>query len=395
MANTPNLAIPEVAASGSNKATVVSTGFVAFDEAVAGTYNLVTTAGGTFTLSSLTDSNGQPSWMNARLKLSGTPGAGFNVVVPLANPKFYAVDNQSGQTATIKGATGASVTVATGVVQLAYCDGTNVLLMALPSSGGSFSLGGDVTGASGANTVVKIQNNAVQSGALGSGQDGYVLAWINGSSLWIPSTFAGDVTGKIGATVVGKLQGAVTLSGAAASGNALVATGSGAASWADVARVNGVTVPASPSATQALVATGSGAATWQYHALDVPCFKQGKPAASDYFNVIMAHTVNFLANFAAGSGATVDVKVAQAVLSALPTTASWVVTINSVAVSGGVLGAATAIGTVTITSGGSITFATTSGTTQSVAAGSVLQFAFPASQDATAADFSCTLGGYR
>ena len=52
---------------------------------------------------------------------------------------------------------------------------------ALPAAGG-FTAGGDLSGSSSSQTVIKLQGNAVQSGANGASQDGYVLTWVNGSS---------------------------------------------------------------------------------------------------------------------------------------------------------------------------------------------------------------------
>jgi hypothetical protein len=117
---TPNLGLAHILASQSSKELTANQAFDGLDEAIAGTTTLDVTAGGTFTLT-------QPQWIDMRLKLTGTPGAGVNVVVPLANPKLYIVDNECGQNATVKGSSGASVTVPTGTLALLYCDGTNVL----------------------------------------------------------------------------------------------------------------------------------------------------------------------------------------------------------------------------------------------------------------------------
>ncbi len=264
---TPNLGLTEVGLTQNNKVTTLDTMAEGFDEAIAGTYSQNVTAGGTFTLASLTDSNGQPAWMNVRQKLTGSPGAGINLVVPLSNPRFYIVDNQCGQNVTIKGTTGTTVVLATGNVQIVYCDGTNVVAVTAPTTGAS--------------------------------------------------------------------------------------------------------APPVP--------------------IDIPFSIKGKPAASDYINYAFAHAITFPANFASANNA------ASAVggMGALPTTGSWVITINKIPVSGGVLGSATAIGTITVTSGGSITYATTGGTAQTVPAGSICQASYPLSQDATAADPSFTLGGTR
>lgn len=68
-----------------------------------------------------------------------------------------------------------------GPVNLA--GGSNYVIGTLPI-GNLPNLLGDVTGSITSNTVIKLQNNAVQSGALGAIQDGYVLTWVNGSTNW-------------------------------------------------------------------------------------------------------------------------------------------------------------------------------------------------------------------
>ena len=64
-------------------------------------------------------------------------------------------------------------------------------------------------------TVVAIQNNAILSGILGASQDGYALTWVNSTSKWTPKaiptttsvTLAGDVTGASGSNTVVSLTG--------------------------------------------------------------------------------------------------------------------------------------------------------------------------------------------
>lgn len=77
-----------------------------------------------------------------------------------------------------------------------------------PAAGST--LAGDVTGPVNSNTVVKIQGNPVQSGILGSVQDGYILTWVNGSTQYQPKPapvgFAagGDLSGtNTNQTVIG------------------------------------------------------------------------------------------------------------------------------------------------------------------------------------------------
>jgi hypothetical protein len=55
---------------------------------------------------------------------------------------------------------------------------------AQPAPSGSFSASGDLSGTSSSQTVIGIQGNPVESGTLGSTQDGYVLTWVNASSQW-------------------------------------------------------------------------------------------------------------------------------------------------------------------------------------------------------------------
>src|SRR5215472_7510536 len=120
MSATPNLGLAHILAAQSSKEVTANQAFDGLDEAIAGTSSIDVTAGGTFTLSSA-------QWINMRIKLTGSPGASANVVVPLANPKLYIIDNECGQNAVVKGATGASVTVPTATEVLVYCDGTNVI----------------------------------------------------------------------------------------------------------------------------------------------------------------------------------------------------------------------------------------------------------------------------
>lgn len=53
-----------------------------------------------------------------------------------------------------------------------------------PLTGAAVQLGGDLTGTTNNATVVRLQNNPVQSGLLGATQDGYVLTWVNADGYW-------------------------------------------------------------------------------------------------------------------------------------------------------------------------------------------------------------------
>lgn len=92
--------------------------------------------------------------------------------------------------------------------------------------GASVTLGGDVTGASGANTVTKIRNVTISSTAP---TNGYVLTYNSGSTQWEPQapsvtssvTMGGDVTGASSACTVGKIQNIAVISGTPSDGQVL------------------------------------------------------------------------------------------------------------------------------------------------------------------------------
>jgi hypothetical protein len=117
---------------------------------------------------------------NALIEFTGTPGGAFNVVVPLAE-KLWVFKNSTNGAMTVKGATGTTITVATGTSRWLYCDGTNVLdaltgTLATQAASSVAITGGTVTGltnltlASGAATPAT--NNAA---ALGTSS----LQWAN------------------------------------------------------------------------------------------------------------------------------------------------------------------------------------------------------------------------
>lgn len=148
MPDTPNLAITHVDPAQSNKTATLNEGFDELDEAIAGLTTKVCTAGGTITLVTA-------EWRNMVLKLTGTPAAGFNIVVP-DGPKLYIVVNSSGKTATVKTAAGTGIAVPTANIQVLYADGTNVIAINTASVAGAVTLAGEVTGPSGSNKVASI-----------------------------------------------------------------------------------------------------------------------------------------------------------------------------------------------------------------------------------------------
>ena len=83
-----------------------------------------------------------------------------------------------------------------------------------------FMAGGDLAGTSTNQTVIALQGNPLQSGTLGSTQDGYMLTWINSATKWeaqpAPVGFmaGGDLTGTAtDQTVVSAQNGDILFTG--------------------------------------------------------------------------------------------------------------------------------------------------------------------------------------
>ena len=90
-------------------------------------------------------------------------------------------------------------------------DNTDGYWLARPTAS-AFVGAGDLTGNATSQTVVKINGNAVSSTALSATQDGYVLTWVNGSSEYQAKpaasgfTAGGDLTGSSSSQTLSKLQ---------------------------------------------------------------------------------------------------------------------------------------------------------------------------------------------
>lgn len=92
--------------------------------------------------------------------------------------------------------------------------GGSIIATWTDSEPGLFSAGGDLSGDETSQTVIGLQGNPVQSGTLGSAQDGYVLTWVNGSTQIqakpLPAdsdSLAGDLTGSLGANILSSISG--------------------------------------------------------------------------------------------------------------------------------------------------------------------------------------------
>lgn len=60
------------------------------------------------------------------LRLTGAPGAGFNLVLPAGDERQWTVINRTGQTATVKKATGNTIAIATVKNAIVAWDGTDI-----------------------------------------------------------------------------------------------------------------------------------------------------------------------------------------------------------------------------------------------------------------------------
>lgn len=149
-------------------------------------------------------------------------------------------------------------------------------------SSGSVTLSGDVSGAASSNTVGKIQGNTVTSGALVNGD----LLIASSTSNWAGTAVSGDVsfsTSTPGSTTVKALQGNSVESGTLGStqdGYALIWRNS-ASQWKPLplSAATGATTPRSGTASNRGSATGSGAI---YFCTDIPIAYFDNPNTSTW-----------------------------------------------------------------------------------------------------------------
>ena len=176
--------------------------FDIIDKALNGVLTLTISGNTTLTTSDGTVSNGQ----NRIIILSGTPSSGFDLTIsPNDQTKQYFIKNSSGQTATIKQGSGASVTLLNGFSDIVFADGA-----------GS---GAAVTTLLNATDLV-----ADTSPQLGGNLDTNGNAILFGSSKWLIELDTGDndLLFKYNGTTVFKLAS----NGAVTSANNITAFGS-------------------------------------------------------------------------------------------------------------------------------------------------------------------------
>ena len=105
MVTTPNLVITHVEQSQANKETTINTALDRLDESANDSVDVVTTAGGTITLTEVQRLD------NKLIRLTGSPGGAYNLDVPDGN-RSLDFENASGQTATIDTVSGAAAPIA-------------------------------------------------------------------------------------------------------------------------------------------------------------------------------------------------------------------------------------------------------------------------------------------
>lgn len=122
---------PEVGANLNTWGTILNEQLIdLLDTAIAGATTITVAANVV-----LTSQNGQADQARAAaLILNGSPSAAFTVTLP-AVTKWYLVQNNTGQTATIRYATGTTHAVLDGETQLVFADGTNVVGLSAAVSG--------------------------------------------------------------------------------------------------------------------------------------------------------------------------------------------------------------------------------------------------------------------
>ncbi|MCF8467411.1 MAG: hypothetical protein K9G33_08435 [Sneathiella sp.] len=134
----------------------------------------------------LTDAEFRTAWHHM---IGGSPAAAFNFIVPAIKRPFM-VTNGSGETATVKTASGAAGQVLDGETRLFYCDGTDVLGLTDSTSAGGGGGAGSHSGA----LVTKSANQSVANSsnmALGWNSESYDTGGfhdnsVNNSRLTVP-----------------------------------------------------------------------------------------------------------------------------------------------------------------------------------------------------------------
>ena len=119
--------------------TKANTAMSRLEEATAG-YTAITMVGANYTLDDtqyVENTTTTAESHLAMIKVNGTPGASYKVVVPLRTKIYMIWNNVTTYDITVGGATGGVITVPNGKIMKVFCDGTNVeaLTPAIDSDG--------------------------------------------------------------------------------------------------------------------------------------------------------------------------------------------------------------------------------------------------------------------
>lgn len=133
----------------------------------------------------LSDAEFREAWHHV---IGGTPSGAFNFIVPAIKRPFM-VTNASGQTATVKTASGAAGQVLDGETRLFYCDGTDVLALTDSTSagGGGGSHSGALVTKSANQSISNNTNTALSWNSEGYDTDSFHDNSTNNSRLTVPS----------------------------------------------------------------------------------------------------------------------------------------------------------------------------------------------------------------
>ena len=347
MPYSPNLGIIHLDPAQSNKAATVNEQLDAVDVAIAGAVSVSVAGGSNVTLTTTPD-GGQAE--NAIIILTGLLTANIDVIFPNITREWHVVNNTTGAySVTCIGTSGTGVAVAQSTECDIRWDATSGNMLQSSSTvaggGGSVTLAGDATGASGSNQVVSTHLSSPLPVAQGGTGD---------ATLTAHGVLVGEGTSAVAAVTATDAQ----LLLGQTSADPAFKTMSGDASITDAGVVT--------------VSQYKGAALPADVGID---FGVGVLTASQTigFHAVRAH--NFAANFASSQGVA---KVAS--------TGTAVITVYK---------NGTSIGTITYTSSATPAFATSGGSAESLAAGDLLEFVAPSSPDATLAGVRITLFGTR
>lgn len=229
------------------------------EQAIAATATVSVTLGNV-TLTELNGSSDQSRC--AALLITGTPGTTRNIVAP-ASSKIYVLSNASDSSVVLKTSSSTGLTIASGVTQLAYYNGTDFIAVGQPSdadlsaiaalsSTGLIARTGSGTAA--VRTITASTGISVSNGDGVSGNPTVAVSTIpvaNGGTN-ITSYTTGDLLYASGSTTLAKLADVAT-------GNALISGGVGVApSWGQIGLTTHVTgtLPVANGGTGATSLTG-------------------------------------------------------------------------------------------------------------------------------------------